>query len=108
MVQENHMQVHFDAKSVNEGLARMVVTAFMTNMNPTLEQIADVKTAVSEAVTNAIIHGYEDETKQVELTCEVDPSLISGIRLQMNGEQFDSSVRRRLDNLKKSMESAVF
>ena len=63
MVQENHMQVHFDAKSVNEGLARMVVTAFMTNMNPTLEQIADVKTAVSEAVTNAIIHGYEDETK---------------------------------------------
>ena len=69
MVQENHMQVHFDAKSVNEGLARMVVTAFMTNMNPTLEQIADVKTAVSEAVTNAIIHGYEDETKQVELTC---------------------------------------
>ena len=39
-------------------------------MNPTLEQIADVKTAVSEAVTNAIIHGYEDETKQVELTCD--------------------------------------
>ena len=70
MVQENHMQVHFDAKSVNEGLARMVVTAFMTNMNPTLEQIADVKTAVSEAVTNAIIHGYEDETKQGELTCD--------------------------------------
>ena len=70
MVQENHMQVHFDAKSVNEGLARMVVTAFMTNMNPTLEQIADVKTAVSEAVTNAIIHGYEDETKQEELTCD--------------------------------------
>lgn len=70
MVQENHMQVHFDAKSVNEGLARMVVTAFMTNMNPTLEQIADVKTAVSEAVTNAIIHGYKDETKQVELTCD--------------------------------------
>lgn len=70
MVQENHMQVHFDAKSVNEGLARMVVTAFMTNMNPTLEQIADVKTAVSEAVTNAIIHGYEDETKQVELICD--------------------------------------
>ena len=72
MVQENHMQVHFDAKSVNEGLARMVVTAFMTNMNPTLDQIADVKTAVSEAVTNAIIHGYEDETKQVELTCDLN------------------------------------
>lgn len=66
----NHMQVSFDAKSVNEGLARMVVTAFMTEMNPTLEEIADVKTAVSEAVTNAIIHGYEDEDKLVELKCE--------------------------------------
>lgn len=68
----NHMQVTFDAKSVNEGLARMVVTAFMTEMNPTLEQIADVKTAVSEAVTNAIIHGYDDEDKLVELSCERD------------------------------------
>ena len=55
MEQQNHMQVVFDAKSENEGLARMLVTAFMSEMNPTLEQIADVKTAVSEAVTNAII-----------------------------------------------------
>ncbi|MCI7106975.1 MAG: anti-sigma F factor [Lachnospiraceae bacterium] len=70
MEQENHMQVSFDAKSVNEGLARMVVSAFMTEMNPTLEQIADVKTAVSEAVTNAIIHGYSDEKELVELSCD--------------------------------------
>ena len=70
MQQENHMQVSFDAKSTNESLARMVVAAFMTDMNPTLEQIADVKTAVSEAVTNAIIHGYDDESRQVELTCD--------------------------------------
>lgn len=70
MEQENHMQVSFDAKSVNEGLARMVVSAFMTEMNPTLEQIADVKTAVSEAVTNAIIHGYSDERELVELSCD--------------------------------------
>ena len=70
MEQENHMQVSFDAKSVNEWLARMVVSAFMTEMNPTLEQIADVKTAVSEAVTNAIIHGYSDEKELVELSCD--------------------------------------
>lgn len=70
MEQENHMQVSFDAKSVNEGLARMVVSAFMTEMNPTLEQIADVKTAVSEAVTNAIIHGYSNERELVELSCD--------------------------------------
>ena len=64
---KNHVALHFDAKSVNEGFARMAVMAFMTDMNPTLEQMEDVKTAVSEAVTNAIIHGYEDEEKQVEM-----------------------------------------
>ena len=72
MEQQNHMQVLFDAKSENEGLARMVVTAFMAEMNPTLEQIADVKTAVSEAVTNAIIHGYENEDESVSLCCDRD------------------------------------
>lgn len=72
MAEQNHMQVIFDAKSVNESLARMVVTAFMTDMNPTLEQISDVKTAVSEAVTNAIIHGYVNENMEdsVELCCD--------------------------------------
>ena len=72
MEQQNHMQVLFDAKSENEGLARMEVTAFMAEMNPTLEQIADVKTAVSEAVTNAIIHGYDNEEESVSLCCDRD------------------------------------
>ncbi len=72
MEQQNHMQVLFDAKSENEGLARMVVTAFMAEMNPTLEQIADVKTAISEAVTNAIIHGYNNEEESVSLCCDRD------------------------------------
>ncbi len=65
----NHMKVYFDAKSINEGFARMVVMGFMTDMNPTLDELQDVKTAVSEAVTNAIIHGYNDEDKQVEMSC---------------------------------------
>ena len=72
MAEQNHMQVIFDAKSVNESLARMVVTAFMTDMNPTLEQVSDVKTAVSEAVTNAIIHGYENKEDSVELCSATD------------------------------------
>ena len=72
MAEQNHMQVIFNAKSVNESLARMVVTAFMTDMNPTLEQVSDVKTAVSEAVTNAIIHGYENKEDSVELCCDRD------------------------------------
>jgi stage II sporulation protein AB (anti-sigma F factor) len=70
MTDHNHMKVSFDAKSVNEGLARMLVSAFMTEMNPTLEQIADVKTAVSEAVTNAILHGYQEEEQEVILCCD--------------------------------------
>ena len=55
---ENEMELMFDAVSYNEGLARVAVAAFVSNLNPTLEELADVKTAVSEAVTNAIIHGY--------------------------------------------------
>ena len=54
----NEMEIIFDAVSENEGFARVAVAAFMTGMNPTLEEVSDVKTAVSEAVTNAIIHGY--------------------------------------------------
>lgn len=55
----NEMQLEFDSRSCNEGFARVAVASFMTQLNPTLEEVADVKTAVSEAVTNAIIHGYE-------------------------------------------------
>ena len=58
---DNHMYVKFDAKSVNESVARMTVAAFMMSMNPTLDEIQDVKTAVSEAVTNAIVHAYSEE-----------------------------------------------
>jgi stage II sporulation protein AB (anti-sigma F factor) len=70
----NHVTLHFDAKSVNESFARMAVMAFMTDMNPTLEQLEDVKTAVSEAVTNAIIHGYQEEDKQVEMLLDREGS----------------------------------
>lgn len=68
----NHkLDVAFDASSENESLARMVISAFMTGMNPTIDEIDDVKTAVSEAVTNAIIHGYEgDESCIVRMHCE--------------------------------------
>ncbi len=67
----NEMQLIFDAKSVNEGFARVAVTAFLADLNPTLDEIADVKTAVSEAVTNAIIHGYQSGEGKVFLTCVI-------------------------------------
>lgn len=56
----NEMKMEFDAISVNEGFARLAVASFIASMNPTMEELSDIKTAVSEAVTNAIIHGYEN------------------------------------------------
>lgn len=58
---DNEMELIFDAVSANESLARVAVAAFVTEKNPTLEELSDIKTAVSEAVTNAIIHGYEND-----------------------------------------------
>ena len=67
----NEMELVFDSISVNEGFARVAVAAFMTQLNPTLEEVADVKTAVSEAVTNAIIHGYEREVEKIWIRCSL-------------------------------------
>ncbi len=66
---DNEMCLTFQAKSCNEALARMTVAAFLTPLNPTLTELADTKTAISEAVTNAIIHGYGTEEGIVELWC---------------------------------------
>ena len=68
---ENNMSIVFDAKSQNEGLARMVVSAFLTELDPTVQEINDIKTAVSEAVTNAIIHGYGEKEGQVFMKCNL-------------------------------------
>lgn len=57
----NEMKLCFQARSENESFARVAVASFLTYLNPTLEEIEDIKTAVSEAVTNAIIHGYEEK-----------------------------------------------
>lgn len=64
----NEMMVEFDAVGENEGFARVVVAAFVSRLNPTLEELGDLKVAVSEAVTNAIIHGYDPQIKHVAVT----------------------------------------
>ena len=66
---KNEMELVFDSLSENEGFARVAVAAFMTQMNPILEEVSDVKTAVSEAVTNSIIHGYEKEKGKIRIYC---------------------------------------
>lgn len=68
---ENEMKLEFDAKSVNEGFARMAVAAFVAELDPTLDEISDIKTAVSEAVTNVIIHGYDSPKEKVEVSCKL-------------------------------------
>ena len=73
---DNEMELIFDAVSVNESLARVAVAAFVTEKNPTLEEISDVKTAVSEAVTNAIIHGYEGQKGKIRIHCRWEDKLL--------------------------------
>ena len=64
----NQMELRFLSLPENEGFARVAVSAFAVQLNPTLDVLADIKTAVSEAVTNAIVHGYEDETGLIVIT----------------------------------------
>ena len=72
MEYENRMKLEFDSRSANEAFARVTVASFMTQLNPTLEEVSDVKTAVSEAVTNAIIHGYENHVNKVQIYAGIE------------------------------------
>ena len=69
MNETNEMKLEFDSRPCNESFARVAVAAFMTQLNPTLEEVADVKTALSEAVTNAIVHGYENQVRKIYIEC---------------------------------------
>ncbi len=76
---DNEMELSFLSKSNNEAFARITVAAFAAQLDPTIEELADIKTAVSEAVTNSIIHGYEDKegivkvkAKLLENTIEIE------------------------------------
>lgn len=65
------MKMEFTSQSENEGFARVAVGAFIAGLNPTVDELADIKTAVSEAVTNAIIHGYDQKEGKVWITCQI-------------------------------------
>ena len=70
-MKNNFMKLEFSAKSQNESFARVTVASFAAQLDPTLEDITEIKTAISEAVTNAIIHGYEGKEGIVEITAEL-------------------------------------
>ena len=71
------MKLELDSISSNESFARVVVAAFLTRLNPTMEEVADIKTAVSEAVTNAIIHGYRQEVHKIIIEAMVEEDLFT-------------------------------
>ena len=99
----NEMFLEFDAVSSNEGFARVAVAAFISVLNPTLEEIADVKTAVSEAVTNAIIHGYENISDSI---CEEKRDKVV-IRCTICGDVVHIEIKdsgKGIENIEKAME----
>lgn len=92
---KQEMKLEFDSIPSNEAFARVVVAAFLTRLNPTMEEVADIKTAISEAVTNSIIHGYQNEVHKIEITASIQ------------GHTLTVSVRdygRGIEDIKKAME----
>ena len=82
---DNEMELNFLSKSNNEAFARITVAAFVAQLDPTVEELADIKTAVSEAVTNCIIHGYEDTEGQVKIKAKILNNTIE-IEITDNGK----------------------
>ena len=74
---DNEMRLDFLSLSENESFARSCAAAFCTQLNPTIEELSDVRTAISEAVTNAIIHGYENRSGMVHLRCTLEGDLFT-------------------------------
>lgn len=68
---ENEMRMTIDSRSLNESFARVAVAAFVAQLDPTVEEISDIKTAVSEAVTNSIVHGYSEQIGKIYITVQI-------------------------------------
>lgn len=82
---KNEMRVTINADSRNEAVARSVVTAFVIQMDPSVNELADIKTAVSEAVTNSIVHGYRNKKGRIEILCRIMENNIFYIRITDKG-----------------------
>ena len=86
---ENKMKLEFLSKSCNEAFARITVASFASQLDPSIEEISDIKTAVSEAVTNCIIHGYEESTGIIKLECTLLNNTIE-IQISDNGKGIEN------------------
>lgn len=88
-VYENKMKLEFLSKSNNEAFARITVASFASQLDPSIEEISDIKTAVSEAVTNCIIHGYEDKIGNIKIECTLFTKAIE-IQITDNGKGIEN------------------
>ena len=92
----NQIKASFPAKSINESLSRMIVAALICQLDPTLDELADIKTAVSEAVTNCIVHGYADSEGEIFLTAQYYEDNLVKIIIK--------DIGRGIENVKQAME----
>lgn len=96
MSRRNEMQVTFSSLPENESFARVVIAAFAVQLSPTVSEIADIKTAVSEAVTNAIVHGYEGTRGAVQMRASIEDNGLLSVEVQDQG--------RGIQDVEKAME----
>lgn len=92
----NVMKVSFLSRSANESFARVAVASFIAQLDPTVDELADIKTAVSEAVTNCIVHAYRDDIGQIYITVKI-----------YDGDRVTVAIRDRgcgIENVEKAME----
>ena len=91
---DNKMKIEFISKSSNEAFARIAVASFVAQLDPTIEEISDIKTAVSEAVTNCIIHGYENKEGIISVECKIRDRLIE-IMIKDQGKGIENIEKAR-------------
>lgn len=102
---DNEMKLEIMSKSNNEAFARVTVAAFAAQLDPTIEELADIKTAVSEAVTNCIIHAYEEKEGIIKIVCRLDDHSIE-IEISDKGKGIENieEARRPLYTSKPNLE----
>lgn len=81
----NEMKLSFESKSINEGFSRVAVASFAAALDPTIEELNDIKTAVSEAVTNAIVHGYREKLGKIYITASITDKNTIRIKVRDRG-----------------------
>ena len=81
----NEMRLVMDSRSINEGFSRVAVSAFIASADPNIEELTDIKTAVSEAVTNAIVHGYREKNGKIYITVSIFENNTIRIKIRDKG-----------------------